>query len=273
MANNIPLNKIHSRSDTGIFVKHTDDWESDMPMNAAHRDDYFIFGVIIDGNAEIMVDFKTLKLESDEGIILTPGQVHCTRVKDALPEAWSVLVASDNISEGSMEKLERYSLSPSPVKFAKEHIADLVGLFTMLRRDINDGEFARAIVTAIVNIFCRSIKTDAPDIADRYVALTLRFKHLVEALYVIDKRPASYAARLNVSRVYLNEAVKATTGMSAGEYIRDHITVTAKRLLAHTSLNVSEIASKLGYDDPAYFQRMFRKSTGMSPSGFRKNIV
>lgn len=49
-----------------------------------------------------------------------------------------------------------------------------------------------------------------------------------------EKRPAVYASMLNLSEVYLNEAVKGATGLSAGEYIRSRAVVQAKRQLAYS---------------------------------------
>jgi AraC family transcriptional activator of pobA len=40
----------------------------------------------------------------------------------------------------------------------------------------------------------------------------------------------------------------------------------------HTELSVSEIAYQLGYKDPSYFARVFRKSTGQAPADFRTAI-
>lgn len=52
-------------------------------------------------------------------------------------------------------------------------------------------------------------------------------------------------AGLNVSRVYLNEAVKAVTGVSAGEFIRSHAVLSAKRMLVHAT---SGISFRMGFD-------------------------
>ena len=77
---------------------------------------------------------------------------------------------------------------------------------------------------------------------------------------------------LNISEVYLNEAVKESVGLSVGAYIRARIILQAKRQLAYTSLSAKEIAYSLGYEDYAYFSKLFRKNVGKSPSDYRKNL-
>jgi AraC-like DNA-binding protein len=45
----------------------------------------------------------------------------------------------------------------------------------------------------------------------------------------------------------------------------------ARKKLKHTRLPVAEIAESLGYSDPAHFVRAFRRWSGLSPGGFRRN--
>lgn len=77
---------------------------------------------------------------------------------------------------------------------------------------------------------------------------------------------------LNISEVYLNEAVKNATGLSASGCIRSQVIIEAKRMLAYTDLTPSEIAMELGYTDYSYFSRLFKKETAQSPIEFRKNL-
>ena len=55
--------------------------------------------------------------------------------------------------------------------------------------------------------------------------------------------------------------------------IKNRIILEAKRLLAYTAMSSKEIAYELGYDDPAYFSRLFFIKTGDSPSGFRTKYL
>jgi len=84
------------------------------------------------------------------------------------------------------------------------------------------------------------------------------------------KSPSQYASKLNISPVYLNEAVKKTTGQTVSDYIQREIMTHAKRLLFYTNLSIKEIALELGYEDWAYFTRLFTKTSAISPRQFRK---
>ena len=78
------------------------------------------------------------------------------------------------------------------------------------------------------------------------------------------------ARSLALSYARFRQLFKSATGMSPRQF---HIAVRineAKRLLTTTSLTVSEIAGAVGFDDPHYFSRSFRKKTDLSPSEWRR---
>ena len=109
--------------------------------------------------------------------------------------------------------------------------------------------------------------------SNRLTEITSQFKALLSANYQTMKRPAQYAAKLNISPGYLNEVVKESTGLSVTAWIQQEIMVQAKRLLYHTTLPIKEVAIELGYEDWAYFTRLFTKLCQQTPSQFRENIV
>lgn len=58
------------------------------------------------------------------------------------------------------------------------------------------------------------------------------------------------------------------------EIIDGRIVLEAKRLLRYTPMRIKEIATELGFDDPSYFNKFFKKRVGMTPTDFKiANIV
>ncbi|MEU4257283.1 AraC family transcriptional regulator [Streptomyces fradiae] len=78
------------------------------------------------------------------------------------------------------------------------------------------------------------------------------------------------AARIGVTPGHLTDAVKAATGRTPGQLVREARAHEAKRLLARTDLTVRQVAGRVGFDDAAYFCRFFRRETGVSPGDFRR---
>ena len=100
--------------------------------------------------------------------------------------------------------------------------------------------------------------------------LSSQFQRLVDEHFLTTHHLQSYSDRLGVTTGYLSEQVKAVTGVSAGQVIRQRITIEAKRLLAHTQLSVTEICNHLGFKDSSYFARFFRREAGQAPLAFRR---
>ncbi len=94
----------------------------------------------------------------------------------------------------------------------------------------------------------------------RFESITKAFKSLLEAHFSIVKKPNEYAQTLNISTAYLNECVKKTTGYSVSHHIQQRVMLEAKRMLYHSDESVKEIATQLGYEDYAYFSRLFKKN-------------
>ncbi|MGW0117525.1 AraC family transcriptional regulator [Streptomyces sp. NPDC003327] len=79
------------------------------------------------------------------------------------------------------------------------------------------------------------------------------------------------AERLGVTPGYLTEAVRTATGRTPAGLLRETRTREAQRLLVGTDLSIRQIAARVGFGDPAYFCRFFRRETGRSPGAFRKH--
>lgn len=90
-------------------------------------------------------------------------------------------------------------------------------------------------------------------------------EHLVSLEYVSE-----IADALHCSESTLNRTFKRDTGWSLAEYIVRKRIDNAEKLLRDTAWSVSMISDLCGFRDQAYFSRVFKKSTGLTPNEFRK---
>lgn len=80
-----------------------------------------------------------------------------------------------------------------------------------------------------------------------------------------------YAASHNMSISWFIRSFKAYTGATPAQYILSLRISNARTLLETTAYNISEISNIIGYDNPLYFSRLFKKQCGMSPTEFRNH--
>lgn len=100
-------------------------------------------------------------------------------------------------------------------------------------------------------------------------ALFTRFLALVEAHHLAHWTVAQYAQRLGLSTARLNRLVRAASNRSAQALVHERLTREACRRLLYVAAPAASLALELGFDDPAYFSRFFRRQTGMSPQQWR----
>lgn len=272
-AENIPFSRMQNISATGTFMKRFGK-PGRIPMKPyAHRDDYYVIAMLTEGRAEVKIDFERKNLSAGDILVVSPWQVHGKPDGgkwDA--DGWMLAFSPELLSEQEACVLEEYSISPSPMRPCEAVVNDIVTLFSIMDRNIENPAIFNTLAAAVKSIVLSTLCSSDTQISSRYRAITLKFRKVLDKHLVAEKRPAAYAAMLSISEVYLNEAVKGATGLSVGAYIRNLVVLQAKRQLTYTSLSAKEIAYELGYDDYSYFSKLFVKSTGMSPSEYRKNL-
>jgi len=96
-----------------------------------------------------------------------------------------------------------------------------------------------------------------------------RFQALVEAHYREHRPLAYYADRLNCTVRTLSRQTEDAFGMTPLQFVNRRLLFEARRLLRFTNASCGEVAAELGFEDPSYFSRFFRRLTGHGPSAER----
>ena len=100
-----------------------------------------------------------------------------------------------------------------------------------------------------------------------------RFQQQVEAHFREQPSVETLAHRVGVSVPQLNSLCRRLARQSPLQVIHQRLLLEAKRDLTYTSMTINQIADTLGFADPAYFARFFRRLTGLSPRVFRDNLA
>ncbi len=100
-----------------------------------------------------------------------------------------------------------------------------------------------------------------------------KYKELIEENYQNGLSVSDYATLLNISSKTLTTITKSVIGKSASELISERIILEAKRLLRFTSLQIGEVAFKIGFEDASYFVKYFKRFVGTSPKVYREQSL
>lgn len=243
-----------------------------------HRDENYIFILQEKGKLNLELDFRKVTLKGSMVYFILPGQVHHFSAADG--GVWALTVEPFLVKEAYKSILDQYLLVHDPVTITPQKKKKLTGCLTFLADEVRAGgadacqqHIKRGLVDVITGMITReyaSRETDNPQKESRNITITRQFKALLFQHYKVIKKPSDYAGALKLSTPYLNEAVKTFTGFTVSYWIQKMIIMEAKRLLYYTDLSIKEIAGELGYDDHAYFSRLFTLSEKISPQGYRK---
>ena len=92
---------------------------------------------------------------------------------------------------------------------------------------------------------------------------------MVEDNYLKNLSVTEYANILAITANHLTQTVNQLTGKTSSQIIRAKQILEIKRLLVHTNLSVTEIATRLNFADQSYFAKFFKRETGVSPLQYR----
>jgi AraC family transcriptional activator of pobA len=190
-------------------------------------------------------------------------------------EGWVVTLAAELLDQGLLESegLRPYLRTAHILRYDSE-IRDIVRfIFTEhASKSFARAHILRALSAVLVGLVARRIAEQRPAAEQADTGLLRSFESLLEERALEHLGVADYADLLGVTPTHLSRVMRKATGRSASAAIEQHMIREARRNLAFTNLSISEIAYQLGYVDPAYFSRVFKRATGMSPRAFKQSL-
>lgn len=250
---------------------------------------YDVYGVFVQEDNDLDLTYGCGRYDYKDGslICVAPGQIGGKEDNGerASIGGWALLFHPDLIHGTQLEKeIRHYSFFDYSVNEAlhmneKEHDI-VVAIFKRIKSEISDphDNFQNDILVGYISLllkYCQRFynrqfitrKLSNNDILSRfdsflhgYFADNLQLKNGLPTVNIC-------ADHLCMSTNYFSDLIKKMTGESPGRLIRQFVVRQIKNELA-SGLTVAETAYKLGFEYPAHLSRLFRKETGMTPTGY-----
>lgn len=134
------------------------------------------------------------------------------------------------------------------------------------------GDMLQMLLKRLIIICTRLAKEQhiVKNLNDAQIDTIRQFNVLVDMHFRTKRKVKDYAEMLHKSPKTLSNLFATYNQQSPQQIIQDRVLLEAKRLILFTDKQTQEIAYDLGFDDPAYFSRFFKKQAGMTPSAFRE---
>ena len=253
--------------------------EMDWTIPAHRHEALHQFQLLARGALRGTVDGAPFEAEAPVLMMLAPGSVHgFTYTRDA--EGHQVTVPSATLEQLlSGSELARDALTSSfivqgeaasaPAGEALAHFEALAREFRADRPGRVHALLAQATLIAVGFLRLRDAATGRERPRGARDTLVQRYRALIEAHFREQQSLTFYASALAVSTDHLSRSCRQAAGQSAQELLHARLMLEARRLLAYGTMPIAEIATQLGYADPAYFSKFFARSVGETPSAYR----
>ncbi|MBN9029898.1 MAG: AraC family transcriptional regulator [Rhizobiales bacterium 63-7] len=240
-----------------------------------HRHESFLQILYIrDGFGDATFEAGPEPITTPAVILVPPGFAHGFRFsRDVTGTVITVLPAA---LSGSVQALIRQSFGHAmllpladcadldTIDAAMTRIGDEQAVSDSCRTVLLEGQIA-----TVIALLARVARPTSP-VAHDISALRLEKLMALISAHIREQPQADfYARQIGLSPTHLNRIVKAGTGLTLQGLIAARQIDIAKQELIFTASSVQFIASSLGFADPAYFNRFFRRATGMTPRAWR----
>jgi AraC family transcriptional activator of pobA len=253
---------------------HLHNWEI-----ALHRhEQFFQLFLLPIGSGEIVTQDATHRFDAPVIVFIPPDVAHGFRftrdidglVVTALADRLHMLAHADKQIGHFASRLRIASLTEKDVEAARAAEAIRTIGIELAGHGVGRALLLEPLMTQALVALTRSIGTGAPaDAADPRQERVQAFLTIVDTHF--RRRPpiSFFAERLAMSPTHLSRIVRMSTGMSVQALLDRRTLEAARRDLIFTPTPIAKIAFSLGFSDPAYFNRFFRRQTGMTPGAFR----
>jgi len=242
-----------------------------------HKSDRYFFVYNEQNSAKHSLDLLEMDLSSGELLFVVPNQIHTSP-----PLKRGLKFHSLSFEANCLSLLPRqFYFLTNPfnrqiISFDQESRLRVKTLFETLRQLLfststrNNTEIILAHLNALLSEFNNAYFKDSnlEVFSGNKLSKYIQFKLLIEAEFKKQPSINSIAKKLILSENQLFSIVKEFSELSPKKYLIQRLMLEAQRILFYEKPSVKELAYELGFADPDYFSRLFKKQTGKSVSSF-----
>ncbi|SOD88714.1 helix-turn-helix domain-containing protein [Spirosoma fluviale] len=250
-------------------------------IDKSHTHTFYLAMWISRGSGTHTIDFKTYAIEPNQLYFLTPGQVHSWSLS-ADTQGFNLFFDANFFKGRFGNRLYQYPFFHShqhqPLLSAIPQPALFADLLAYAYQEYEDHQLNRSdVFLSFVHIVLETAsrlyheQQIGPDthLYDR----VRQYEELLEKQFLTVREVSAYADQMNLTPNYLNHICRLVVGKTASQLWQERLLIETQRLLTHTAQSVKEIGFQLGFNDPSYFVRFFKKQTGQTPAEFRQSLV
>jgi len=230
------------------------------------------------------IDFVTYPLTAGRVYFIAPGQAHAWNIKVYKQEYKGYIITfNEAFFLTGNKNLERQlhklfdPLDATPfLEFESAKMQETFPTMSILEDEYNkensDYFILRSLLESLVRYMVKLKFSNVEEMGINCQRL-VTVRQLIEKHYKKERSVDFYARKMQLSNKRLNEIVREVSGFTITQIIHHRLLLEAKREIVSQSKIVTVISDELGFENPSYFARFFKKHEGLSPSAFSKKIL
>jgi AraC family transcriptional activator of pobA len=235
------------------------------------------------GRGVITIEDRSVPFESPFVLLLPPHSVHGFDY-EVDTDGWMLTIEATYLRQinARLSEFSQLWAQPRTVSLDRDHdeATEFHRTLKTLEREVESKAVGHVVAAEVLltSLFLMLVRcsgrpgeTDNAGATRNEMRLVERFRELIDRHYRQDWQVQDYASVLGVSLAQLRAACVAATGQHPIKIVHSCIITETKRNLIFGEMSVEQIAYWLGFSDPAYFTRFFKKEVGKTPSQFRKD--
>ncbi|WP_299183290.1 4-hydroxyphenylacetate catabolism regulatory protein HpaA [uncultured Neptuniibacter sp.] len=272
--------------DAEIHYEHleklADFFGRNMPVH--HHDRFYQIHVILNGTVRVHLDETSYSVEGPM-FFLTPPTVPHSFVTDNKAKGHVITARQQLVWElmGGMIPTgwgsNSFINSPLCVALEPEHDQTAARMLHLLSLMAGENDHTVMEQTVALRALLQLVLIDISRLSDQSqpqqktrkedVRIFHKFNELIENHYKEHLTLSQYSEMISVTEARLNEICRRLAGLPSKRLIMDRLMQEARRLLTFSSSPITEISYQLGFKDPAYFARFFRRNAGVTAGQYR----
>ncbi len=281
------LSQFHSGNDIKGFYANTlkkHIAQNQNQITKPHKHNSYLFILFTQGSGKHEIDFSVYDVHPGSCFLISPGRTHHWKLSEDCDGYIFTHTQDFYDLHYIRNKIMQFPFFQSAQQLPslvleKTELNSIMPLLNELMEDyINRAVFTHQKILSTIDLIYIKMSRQylesvnyPEDNTGSYFKKYRQFEILVEQNFLTEKSPAAYANRMHITPKHLNRIVQEITGATTTSFITDRILLEAKRNIIYSNKNFAEIALDLGYEDYAYFSRLFKHKSGFTPSEFSKS--
>lgn len=252
-----------------------------------HRHSYYEIIIITDakGNLETHeIDFVSYPLKAGYIYFIYPNQIHKWNYKRYCNQFdgyiinfnETFLLEKNNSLKQLLLKLFNPFETNNRLTFDKNKFLESFPIIDVFKNEYSKEEQNTYILKSLLETllyYMEELKIESVKKIDTSFERLIILKNIIEENYKEERSTEFYAKKMQLSSKRLNEIIKKVSGFTITQLIHNRLILEAKRELVSQNKTIQSISYELGFENPSYFSRFFKKYEDLTPKEYLSKML